>query len=345
MTEPAAEIPAQTFAQKVDRMARERLNATGPCTEPTALTAGANKGTWAFDAPTTTGLGEFILQCAATTGAPDPNASRDDWIPHLDGTEEFRVMLSARLAGVPVPEVRHILLPEDELGQGAVTVRIAGETLGVRILRQSEFASARSHMAAQCAHILAAVHRMPAAELPFLERFDADAALALYQRTLDSLDYAVPMLELALQWAQANRPAARPLAVVHGDFRLGNFIAGPEGVRAVLDWEIAHLGDPLEDLGYLCMRTWRFGGPRPVGGFGERADLYRTYEQQAGIEVNAAEVRFWEVLGAMRWAFGCVRRSLALPHQRERKLEFAGVGRRLEEPLYDILQLIEGQED
>lgn len=325
-------------------MARAHLSATGPISSPLALTAGANKGTWAFDAPTPSGRGEFILQSAATTGAPDPE-SADDWIPHLDGTEEFQVMQAARQAGVPVPQVLHILQPEDDLGQGAVTVRIAGETLGVRILRQAEFAPARALMAGQCASILAGIHLMPASDLPFLRHFDADTALALYRRTLDSLDYAIPMLELTLQWAQANRPRKRPPAVVHGDFRLGNLIVGTEGVRAVLDWEIAHVGDPLEDLGYLCMRTWRFGGPRPVGGFGERPDLYSSYERLTGMAVDPGEVRFWEVLGAMRWAFGCVRRSLALPHQRERKLEFAGVGRRLEEPLYDILQLIEGRED
>ncbi|RYY93726.1 MAG: phosphotransferase family protein, partial [Comamonadaceae bacterium] len=132
--------------------------------------------------------------------------------------------------------------------------------------------------------------------------------------------------------------------LVHGDFRTGNFIVGPEGIRAVLDWEIAHAGDPMEDLGYLCMRTWRFGGPQPVGGFGARADLFAAYEK-AGGSVDREEVRFWEVVGSMRWALGCVRRGYAFRHQQQRKLEFAAVGRRVEEPIYDLLNVIEGRDD
>ena len=132
--------------------------------------------------------------------------------------------------------------------------------------------------------------------------------------------------------------------MVHGDFRTGNFIAGPDGIRAVLDWEIAHVGDPVEDLGYLCMRTWRFGGAAPVGGFGQRAELYAAYEVASGFAVDPQQVRFWEVLGSMRWAFGCVRRAFSYRGQGARQLELAAIGRRLEEPVYDILNTIEGRD-
>ena len=341
----AADADVAAMQPRVDRLARRHLGATGPCSPLQTLTAGANKGTYAFDAPTATGPAAFILQRAAPAGPPDPDAAQDDWIPHLDGTQEFQVMKQARAAGVPVPEGRHILEPEDGLGDGAVTGRIDGETLGVRILRGDAFAPARARMAAQCGEILAATHRMPAAELPFLRDFDADAMLAMFRRVLDTLDHPIPTMELALRWAAEHRPQHRQRALVHGDFRTGNFIVGPQGIVAVLDWEIAHLGQPLEDLGYLCMRTWRFGGPGPVGGFGRRADLYAAYERASGLAVDPREVRFWEVIGSMRWAFGCVRRTLALRHQPQRALEFAGVGRRLEEPLYDMLNVIEGRDE
>ena len=178
----------------------------------------------------------------------------------------------------------------------------------------------------------------------FLREFDAEATLALFRRTLDKVDSPWPALELGLRWLHERRPKHARRTLVHGDFRTGNFIVGTEGMRAVLDWEIAHAGDPMEDLGYLCMRTWRFGGKGPVGGFGERTDLFAAYEKASGIAVEPEEARFWEVAGAMRWALGCVRRGYAYRHQSDRKLEFAAVGRRVEEPTYDLLNVIEGRD-
>ncbi len=333
-------LDAQTLQQRVDALARRHLGAGDGASDLQTLTAGANKGTWAFRAA---GSG-FILQRQAASGAPDPDAGPDDWVPHLDGTQEFQVMLAAEAADVPVPRVRHILAPGDGLGEGAVTQRLDGETIPARVLRQPELADARKHMAAQCGRILATIHRVPAARLAFLRHFDAGETLALFQRTLERVEMPLPALELALRWAHAHRAKTARTTLVHGDFRTGNFIVGPEGIRAVLDWEIAHVGDPMEDLGYVCMRTWRFGGPHPVGGFGARADLFAAYEQASGTAVDPEQVRFWEVVGAMRWALGCVRRAHAWRHQHERKLEFAAVGRRIEEPIYDLLNVIEGRD-
>lgn len=330
--------------QRVDALARRHLAATGPVADLQPLTAGANKGTWSFRAPLKAGRAGFILQRQAPSGAPDPDAGPDDWLPHLDGRQEFEVMLAAQAADVPVPQVRHILGPEDDLGDGAVTERVDGETIPARVLRLPELAAARERMAAQCGHVLARIHRVPAQRLPFLQDFGAGETLALFRRTLDSVALPLPALELALRWARERQPHGGRRTLVHGDFRTGNFIVGPEGIRAVLDWEIAHLGNPMEDLGYLCMRTWRFGGRGPVGGFGAREDLFAAYEQASGVAVDPQQVRFWEVAGAMRWALGCVRRAHAWRHQQERKLEFAAVGRRIEEPVYDLLDVIEGRD-
>ncbi|MBI5277675.1 MAG: phosphotransferase family protein [Burkholderiales bacterium] len=331
-------VDADTLQQRVDALARSRLGADDGMADFQVLTAGANKGTWAFR----TADGAFILQTQAPSGAPDPDAGPDDWVPHLDGTQEFQVMLAAESADVPVPHVRHILAPEDGLGEGAVTELVDGETIPARLLRAPELARARGRMAAQCGRILAAIHRVPLDNLGFLRRFDAKETLALFERTLDRAGLPLPHLELALRWARDRAPKHARATLVHGDFRTGNFIVGPEGIRAVLDWEIAHVGNPMEDLGYLCMRTWRFGGSGPVGGFGAREDLFAAYEKASGIAVDPEEARFWEVVGAMRWALGCVRRASAWRHQHERKLEFAAVGRRIEEPVYDLLNVIEG---
>jgi aminoglycoside phosphotransferase (APT) family kinase protein len=127
---------------------------------------------------------------------------------------------------------------------------------------------------------------------------------------------------------------------VHADFRTGNLIVGPEGLRCVLDWEIARIGDPMQDLAVLCLRSWRFGGSEPVGGFGRREDLYAAYEAAGGERVDPERVRFWEVLNNLKWAISCVRRGSARRTDgRPARVELAAIGRRLEEPLWDLMNL------
>ncbi|MET1040820.1 MAG: DUF6285 domain-containing protein, partial [Acidimicrobiales bacterium] len=129
--------------------------------------------------------------------------------------------------------------------------------------------------------------------------------------------------------------------VVHGDFRHGNLIVGPEGLRAVLDWELAHLGDPLEDLGWLCVRAWRFGGPGPVGGFGEREELYAAYEAAGGRAVDPDVARWWEVLGTLKWGVMCIIQTATHLTGQARSVELAAIGRRVCENEYDLLALID----
>ena len=105
------------------------------------------------------------------------------------------------------------------------------------------------------------------------------------------------MFDLTFRWLDAHcpPPPERP-KLVHGDFRNGNLMIGPDGVRAVLDWEIAHVGDPMEDLGWICVNAWRFGVlDKPVGGFGEREDLWAGYEAAGGAPVNRDHALWWEV--------------------------------------------------
>src|SRR5205814_481512 len=101
-------------------------------------------------------------------------------------------------------------------------------------------------------------------------------------------------------WLEQHVPATAGTTVVHGDFRNGNLIVGNDGLRAVLDWELTHLGDPMEDLGWLCVKAWRFGVDKPVGGFGDYADLFAAYERTSRRMVDPDVVRWWEVLGTLK---------------------------------------------
>ena len=103
-----------------------------------------------------------------------------------------------------------------------------------------------------------------------------------YREVLDTLGQPHPTFELAFRWLDANRPPSVGTVVVHGDFRLGNVIVDDDGLRAVLDWELVHLGDPMEDLGWLCVKAWRFGSPKPVAGVAGYEELFAAYEAAGG---------------------------------------------------------------
>jgi aminoglycoside phosphotransferase (APT) family kinase protein len=192
-------------------------------------------------------------------------------------------------------------------------------------------------LAAQCGRALAAVHSIPPDAAHGLEQHDQ---LAQYREVLDGFGEPHPAFELGFRWLDRNRPPPTRTTVVHGDFRLGNLIVGPNGLRAVLDWELAHLGDPMEDLGWLCVRAWRFGGTLPVGGFGDYADLFDAYGGAAGTPVDPDVVRWWEVLGTLKWGIMCMMQAATHLLGVSRSVELAAIGRRVCENEHDLLLLL-----
>lgn len=306
------------------------------------LTGGATKATWSFDWVGAQGREPLILQQTPPRAADlAPGAQRP---PKLDAAQDAAVMDAARAAGVPAPRVRHVLAPDDGLGCGYVTDRVAGETLGRRIVSDAAFDTVRPALAAQAGEILAAIHRMPVGGLPFLQRLRAADELAIYAALLRGHERTHPALAWAIRWIGERLPREERAGVVHADFRTGNLIVDPaQGIRCVLDWEIARIGDPMHDLGVLCMRSWRFGGAGEAGGFGSREALYAAYERAGGGRVDPARVRFWEAMSNLKWAIACVRRGLAGTGG-EGNVELAAIGRRLEEPLWDFMTLATAKE-
>jgi aminoglycoside phosphotransferase (APT) family kinase protein len=298
------------------------------------LSGGASQETWRFDIAHRDGDIAAILRRAPQGYGAAPGRA-------AGLVNEAALMQLADRAGVPSPHVLHVLKPEDDLGTGFIMSRIEGETIARKILRDVGFAQARPRLAHQLGGIAAGIHGIPRAQLPELRMMISSGEIAELGREYRSSNRPRPVFELALRWLADHDPGPPDeVTLVHGDFRHGNLIIGPDGVRAVLDWELAHLGDPMEDLGWICVNSWRFGEiDKPVGGFGAREELFAGYEA-AGRKVDPMRATFWEVMGTLRWGVMCCGMMQRFRQGPDHSMERAVIGRRASETEIDLLRLL-----
>jgi aminoglycoside phosphotransferase (APT) family kinase protein len=307
--------------------------ATG-VTNAAKLSGGASQETWSFDIQHPGGdIGAILRRSPPGYGAAPSRAAGLD--------AEAVLMQLAHDAGLPSPKVMHVLQPKDELGTGFIMARIEGETIARKILRDEQFAKARPILARQLGKAAAGIHGLDHSKLPELRRMTPAREIAELERDYRSFDWPRPVFELALRWLRDRDPGpSDEVTLVHGDFRHGNLIIGPDGLRAVLDWELAHTGDPMEDLGWICVNSWRFGEvDKPVGGFGTREELFAGYEA-AGRRVDRGRVKFWEVMGTLRWGVMCCGMMQRFRSGPDHSMERAMIGRRASETEIDLLRLL-----
>jgi aminoglycoside phosphotransferase (APT) family kinase protein len=308
------------------------------------LTGGASMETWSFDAVTPDGRVPLILRRRAAAPASAPTSADASTAPL---TREAEVIACAVAAGVPAPRIAHVCDGDEEVGDGGlgdayVMHRVAGETLGKRIATDPAFAAVRPNLARQCGAALARIHAVtPPATLEYV---DAAATLARYEATWRASGAVRPTVEAAFRWLEQRLPrdAVAP-RLIHGDYRNGNLMVDPvEGLVAVLDWELAHVGDPAEDLGWLCTASWRFGQPhRRVGGFGDVDDLLAGYVEAGGEPIDPARVEFWSMLGSLKWGVMTTMMYASFAADPAGGPERGVIGRRLSEAEADIVAIIE----
>ncbi|MCB1691388.1 MAG: phosphotransferase family protein [Pseudomonadales bacterium] len=285
------------------------------------------------------GDGERMLAMRRTPGGmhvePTPG--------HPGLPTEALLMQSARAAGVPEPEVYYVLEAADELGDGFIMEWLEGEALGARIVRSERFEGIRPKLAYECGKVMARIHAIDLARTGLEQRLAHVSPKDFVDQTwtnYKNLATPQPMIDYAARWLMDNLPDDYEPALVHNDFRNGNFMLDENGIVAVLDWELAHIGDPMRDLGWICVNSWRFGADKPVGGFGEYEDLFAGYEAESGKPVDPARVKFWEVFGSFWWAVGCLGMAEHYRSGPDKTVERPAIGRRSSECQVDCVNLL-----
>ncbi|PWC44720.1 phosphotransferase family protein [Azospirillum sp. TSO22-1] len=259
----------------------------------------------------------------------------------LNKAQEFAVLRAAFAAGVAAPEP--IVACEDKglLGRAFYVMRRAeGVAAGFRVVKTDE---PQRELARELGRQLGKLHYVrpstPGLEfLPRPERGPALDAARLYREWAGEVAERDPVLAYGLRWLEVNAPPPGELVLCHRDYRTGNYLVKDGGLTAILDWEFAGWSDPMEDLGWFCARSWRFGrSDREAGGIADRADLYAGYEETAGRRVDPVRVAYWEASAYLRWAAIAIQQGCRHTSGTEPSLELALTGRMLPEIEHDLL--------
>ncbi|MCP4752385.1 MAG: phosphotransferase family protein [Proteobacteria bacterium] len=322
---------AENLEEALLAAAEKHLGGSVEISDLNRLTGGSSSESWSFDAVFDGEPYELILRRAPGGKERSP----------VDKKTEARLQQLAAEKNVPVATIRFVLDEEDGIGPGYIMDRIAGETIPRKILRDEEYAEARAGLARRCGEIMAGIHSIAVGDLPPLENLSVDEQVKRYQFLPQHFKVDIPTFEFTSRWLLDHQPPKRDPRLIHGDFRNGNLVVGPEGIRALLDWELAHVGDPMEDLAYISINSWRFGNiDQPVGGFGQREDLFAGYEAAGGGPVDREAVHFWEVFSTLKWGIICIVQGFAHLSGGVRSINRAATGRRVSETELDLMDLL-----
>lgn len=300
------------LVRKIETCCRRHLGPMGAVTDLERLSGGASMESWAF----TYGEQNIVLRRMPNGMASEQGDAALPSAISLDVQADLIEI--ARKAGVRAPRVLARLTDEDGLGQGFMMVRSVGETLPRKILDNPDLADAVSTLSEQCARELAAIHAIGLDRLPAEIRcIDAAALLDMQEKAYRTLQVALPAYDYAFRWLENNIPEVEQPKLLHADFRMGNLMIDKQGISAVLDWELAHIGDPMEDLAYLCTPSWRFGHyHREAGGFDSADNLIAAYERASGTRVDRNRFDWWLMYNTLWWGVTCLRMGTAIVTER-----------------------------
>ena len=254
---------------------------------------------------------------------------------------EAKIQKVVKKNGAPVPAIIFEFSEGEEIGEGYVMEAIPGETIPRKILRDEKFSTAREKLPFEIGKSLAKIHQTQLDDLKALDQVTfSDSLEKLFQVYL-SFNQPQPIFDLAFKWLEAQELTDYGNVLVHGDFRFGNFIISEENLESIIDWELAHIGNPMEDLGWLCVRSWRFGNvEKRVGGLGDVKDLIAGYESNSDIKIEESQLDIWQLYGSLRWGVICMMQTFAHLSGMVNSVEKAAIGRRVSETEFDLMNMI-----
>ncbi len=299
------------------------------------MSGGAVQENWALDVELDGRLRRWVLRTDATATVRES----------LTRAQEFAVLKIAHGAKVLAPEPLFLCDDPSVIGRlFFIMERLPGVAAGHRLTRDSNLVPDGRRLARELGANLARLHGIAPAHagLEFLPTMLARDCVAHYRAYLDTLSRAYPALEWGLRWCEINAPQHEDTTLIHRDYRTGNYLVHDGCLAGVLDWEFSAFGNPLEDIGWLCARAWRFARPDlEVGGISGLAAFVPEYEQRSGRRVMPADLRYWQVMAHVRWAIIALQQVERHLSGTQRSLELALTGHTIGQTELEILNLTE----
>jgi len=236
----------------------------------------------------------------------DPTAS----LINTERTTEFRAYRAFHKLGLPVPEVIALELGNEALDRPFFIMEEIENCAVASILAPDPYGAQAQKIGTQFFSILGQIAK---AEPDAIGLSDFDGVgeeswkheIARWEREIDEDEREPqPIARAAIRWLKRNPPPrAQKLSVVHGDYRTGNFLYDADGnIRAILDWEMAHLGDPLEDLGWALDPLWSHHNPARPAGLLPREEAIAVWEKASGLRADPKALHWWEIFASLKGA-------------------------------------------
>ena len=269
---------------------------------------------------------------------------KDKAVMAIPKNMEAKIQKIVKEYGAPVPEIIMEFSEGAEIGEGYVMQSVGGETIPRKILRDDSYKNIRNKLPYEIGKSLAQIHKTNLEKLQDLEKITFSESLEKLFIIYESFDQPQPVFDLAFKWLENQKILDYEEVLVHGDYRFGNFIISEKKLESIIDWELAHIGNPMEDLGWLCVRSWRFGNVnKRVAGLGDVDELIAGYEANSKIKIDKSQLDMWQLYGSLKWGIICMVQTFAHLSGAVKSLEKAAIGRRVSETEFDLMNMIKNQ--
>tara|TARA_B110000438_G_C15784948_1_gene638001 strand:+ start:584 stop:1606 length:1023 start_codon:yes stop_codon:yes gene_type:complete len=309
--------------------------------EITELPGGSLHENWLcrllFDGTDFNGEYEFVLRMEPKQKLPQS----------LSVTEEYALLKFLNNTKVKVPRV-FFLAPSSTISDSEILFMraIRGTTNPIELHNIAQKNTNGRQMVRSLGKYTAHIHNVQ----PTMINFDflqlpsispVHQKLLLFQDILNKFSFPLPLLEWSIRWLAINAPANQNIALSHGDLRIGNIMYENSSLTGVLDWEFASWSDPLEDIGWLCARCWRYGNDNmQVGGIGDLSDFISGYIEVAEIIPNWSMLSYWKIFATVKWALIAHQQGLRHSNDKKKQLELLLTAKKANELEHDILTQI-----